>query len=136
MKKKLTTCLLAGALAFCAPLSSVYADDSDVKAFEYSEMDILREGAERFGQRVTVCAGQSSPGWGIENVSTNFTTCGGGWDNIWHLINLNNAPTGREVVLCARSPVPSGWVVIGRATDFTRCGRNQSFDNLKRIRKL
>lgn len=92
--------------------------------------------SSKAGESVTVCAGNRPPGWVIIDVRTDFTQCGGGWDNMWIIKNLNGMAVGSVVTCCASNPVPPGWVVIGTSTDFTRCGRNQSFNNLKTLRKV
>lgn len=105
----------------------------DQAPFEYEDLEQLRDAGTRYGKRISVCAGQSLPGWAIKNVTTNFTTCGGGWDNIWHLIELNGAKSGQRVTVCTRSPVPPGWIVVGYTTNYTMCGRNASRNNLKTL---
>ncbi len=50
-----------------------------------------RDPAFAFGAMTTVCAGQQPTGWAVQNVSTNFTQCGGGQNNMWTLIELNGA---------------------------------------------
>ena len=120
-----------------ADLSGVTADTPDeigAAPFEYEELEALRDVTPRFGRRITVCAGQSLPGWAIYNVSTDFTACGGGWDSKWHLIELNGASPGQTAVVCTRSAIPPGWVVTGYSTNFTMCGRNAGRNNLKTIR--
>jgi len=113
------------------------ADAADQQEFlPYDELKALGEVEPLFGRRVTVCAGQSHSGWGLENVTTDFTRCGGSWDNLWQLIELNGAQPGQRATLCAGSRVPAGWSVVATHTDFTKCGRNQSFNNLKTIQKL
>jgi len=97
---------------------------------------LLEEIEPLFGRTVTVCAGQSAPGWAVQNVSTDFTTCGGSWDNIWTLVELNGASPGQRVTVCSFSSSHPGWGSVGTSTDFTRCGRNQSFNNLTTIQKL
>lgn len=118
-------------------LSGLTADTPDALDAEPFEFEVLKSPDDvtpLFGRRITVCAGQSLPGWAIYNVTTDFTACGGGWDSRWHLIELNGAAPGQTTVICTRSGTPPGWVTIGYHTDFTRCGRNPGRNNLKSIR--
>ena len=137
-------CLLVGSLLALpvkaesenglAGLSVDTPDAIDATPFEYEDNEALRDVTPMYGRRISVCAGQSLSGWAIYDVRTDFTQCGGGWDSVWMLIELNGARPGQSTVVCTRSRVPPGWVTVGYRTDFTRCGRNPGRNNLKVIR--
>jgi hypothetical protein len=97
---------------------------------------LLTEVKPLYGAQVTVCAGQTAPGWAVINVDTDFTSCGGNWNNKWTLFELNGAPAGSQVTVCSFSSSQSGWVSIGTSTDFTRCGKGAGNNNLTTLQKL
>ena len=96
----------------------------------------LSETSVHPGFTARVCAGQAAPGWVVQDVETNFVICGKTFDDIWVIINLNNASSGTSYSVCAAQSFPSGWLVSSTETNFTRCGRNPSQNNIAVIRKL
>lgn len=116
-------------IAFSGP---VFSQEKPANAIS----QMLEKVKPLYGSTVTVCAGQTAPGWAVTNVGTDFTRCGGTWDDLWTLFELNGAPSGAQTTVCSFSANHPGWVAVGTSTDFTRCGRNATSNNLTTIRKL
>ena len=98
----------------------------------------------------TVCAGDRPDGWVITNRRTSaFRSC-------THIRGINdrdcppnrlgnvidirkvagiNWPKGYTLTICASSGIPSGWKFYDTRTDLTKCGTNQSLNNLTIIKK-
>jgi hypothetical protein len=90
------------------------------------------------GQVERICVDKAVPtGWVITDAGdTDFVKCGSSFDNVKTIKKVAGLPTGTTLTVCKNSPVPDGWEVKSTSTDFTRCGPDSSFDNIKEIKRV
>ncbi|MDQ3816662.1 MAG: hypothetical protein M3362_03095 [Acidobacteriota bacterium] len=91
------------------------------------------------GETEEICIDKGVPeGWVLVdmNINTDFIKCDSSQRYVQEIKKVKGLPMGTELSVCKDSPVPEGWEVTGTSTDFTKCGRNQSFNNLKKIKRV